>query len=37
MEFLELGFPDWPSRHRLTDWMRPDSRDLTRPRALGLS
>jgi hypothetical protein len=26
MEFLELGFPDWPSRHRLTDWMRPDSR-----------
>lgn len=26
MEFLELGFPDWPSRHRLTDWMRPDTR-----------
>jgi hypothetical protein len=26
MEFLELGFPDWPSRHRLTDWMRPGSR-----------
>lgn len=26
MEFLELGFPDWPSRHRLTEWMRPGSR-----------
>ncbi len=26
MEFLELAFPDWPVRHHLTDWMRPDVR-----------
>src|SRR5262245_24725231 len=26
MEFLELGFPDWPVRHHLTDWMSPDLR-----------
>lgn len=26
MEFLELAFPDWPARHHLTDWMKPDLR-----------
>ncbi|HWN43364.1 MAG TPA: hypothetical protein VNW71_14145 [Thermoanaerobaculia bacterium] len=26
MEFLELGFPDWPARHHLSEWMKPDLR-----------
>ena len=26
VEFLEQAFPDWPARHRLTDWMNPDQR-----------
>ena len=32
MEFLELGFPDWPVHHHLTDWMRPDLRKRARKR-----
>ena len=32
MEFLELGFPDWPARHHLTDWMQPDLRKRARKR-----
>lgn len=26
VEFLELGFPEWPARYRLIDWMGPDQR-----------
>lgn len=29
VEFLEQGFPDWPARHRLADWMDPDQRMRT--------
>lgn len=32
MEFLELGFPDWPAHHHLTDWMKPDLRKRARKR-----
>lgn len=30
LEFLEIGFPDWPARHHLTDWMKPDLRKRAR-------
>lgn len=32
MEFLEIGFPDWPARHHLTEWMKPDLRKRARKR-----
>ena len=33
MEFLELGLPDWPVRHHLTDWMKPDLRKRAKKKA----
>ena len=32
MEFLELAFPDWPARHHLTEWMKPDLRKRAKKR-----
>lgn len=36
-EFLELGFPDWPARHQLAEWMTPDRRKSARRASSPLS